>query len=129
MGLETTIANLIGVANSVTSDLQETISHYPWIGNTVEGESLFGDAVSVTALVERGRKIKLERDGRTLFKTGTKITIIGPVTANGSADREEPIDPRDRFVLADGTAGPVVNVTGLDNPTTGKPYMYEVFIG
>lgn len=129
MGLADTVRSLVATANSITSDLQETITVYPWIGVNMDTESIFGDGVSMTAIVERGRSIMLERDGRTLFKKGTKVTIIGPVTANGAANREEPIDPRDRFVLADGTAGPVVDIKGLDDPSTGKPYLYEVFIG
>lgn len=129
MGLADTVRNLVSVANSLTSDLQETITRYPWVGNDTDGEPLYGAGVSHTAIVERGRMMKLERDSKLILKSGTKITIIGPVTANGAADRDEPIDGRDRFVLADGTAGPVMNITGLDDPSTGKPYMYEVFIG
>jgi hypothetical protein len=59
----------------------------------------------------------------------TLITIIGPVTANGAPNRDEPVDPRDKFVLPDGTSGPIVDVNGLLDPSTGRPYLYEVALG
>ena len=62
-------------------------------------------------------------------RTGAKVTILQPITANGTSGRTEPVDPRDKVTLPDGTVGPILDVAGLVNPDTGYPYMFEIWLG
>ena len=59
----------------------------------------------------------------------TKLTFVRPIPDEGTAGRREPIDPRDKITLPDGTAGPIINTGGLVSGGTGKPYMLEVWLG
>ena len=129
MGLAAVIRSGVAVINSVTSDLQVTVVHHAWLSNNDDGESVYDSGVNLSAIVEYGKEQMLKVDGREMLVKGTAITIVGPVTENGGANRREPIDPRDRFVLPDGTSGPIISQKGVADPLTGQQYMYEVFLG
>ncbi len=129
MGLAAVLRNAVATINSVTADLQVTVAHHPWIANNDDGESTYGSPVNIQAIVEYGKEQMVVKEGRELLVKGTAITIIQPVTDNGAANRREPIDPRDRFVLPDGTSGPIISQKGVADPATGDQYLYEVFLG
>ena len=57
------------------------------------------------------------------------VTFLTPLTANGAETRTEPIDPRDKIILPDGTTGPIVNISGPVDPDTGAPFLFEVLLG
>ena len=129
MGLANVLRKGVAIINSVTSDLQVTVQHYAWISNNDDGESVYDNPVNLQAIVEIGKEQMLEVDGREMLVKGTSITVIGPIANNGATNRLEPIDPRDRFVLPDGSSGPILSQKGLADPLTGNPYMWEVFLG
>lgn len=129
MGLASVIRSGVAIINSVTSDLQVTVVHYAWLSNNDDSESVYDTGVNLSAIVEYGKEQLLQTDGRELLVKGTSIMIIGPVTDNGGSNRREPIDPRDRFTLPDGTSGPILSMKGVADPLTGDQYVYEVFLG
>ncbi len=43
--------------------------------------------------------------------------------------RQNPIDPRDKIVLPDGTTGPIVDVSGFVDQSTNLPYFSDVSLG
>jgi len=118
----------VALANKITDPLQVTVQHHPWVSDNTAGEPQFGDPVARRALVERKRRLIRTEERRELIMV-TLVTFIGPVTANGSPNRDEPIDPRDKVVLPDGTTGPILDVQGLLDPLTSRPYLYEVALG
>jgi hypothetical protein len=129
MSLASIVRKGVATANSCTSSLQVSVSHYPWIGYNKAGEDIWaGTAVTLQALSEKKRMLVRGPLSEEL-KEVTVLTIIGPVAANGTAERREPIDPRDKLVLPDNSTGPILDVSGLDDPSTGRPYMYMVTLG
>ena len=128
MGLQTTVASGIATAKSVTASLQDDITIAPWTGNSRTGAPSYGTAVTYPALVEWKQKMLKDRSGRDVV-TQTKVTILQPITANGTSGRTEPVDPRDKVTLPDGTVGPILDVRGLMNPDTNAAFMWEVWLG
>jgi len=120
----------VAVADSVTATLQAPVEHHAWISEDRRGEPTFAPLIIRQAIVERKQRLIRAADGRVIA-VNTKLTFPRPIEANGAADRREPIDPRDKFVLPDGTTGPVLNVEGIVDPDTltGAGYMVEVWLG
>jgi hypothetical protein len=120
----------VAVADSVNATLQAPVEHHAWISENRKGEPEFAALIVRQAIVERKQRLIRAADGRVI-SVNTKLTFPRLIEANGAADRREPIDPRDKFVLPDGTTGPVLNVEGIVDPDTltGAPYLFEVWLG
>lgn len=130
MGLDDTVRSAVAVANSVTRDLQEEVLHYPWIYQTQLGENKYDpqSPISRKGIVQQFiREIRMA-DGR-FMSVKAKITFLEDIPANGAEGRVEPIDNRDKIVLADGTTGPIVEVKGLRDPGRANAFLLEVFLG
>lgn len=128
MGLADIVRSGIATANSLTADLQDEVLHEPWIGNDKFGKPLYGNGVMRPALVERKSANRYGANGQVIAQNA-QVTFIYPMSPNGAPMRQEPVDPRDRITLPDGWTGPIVNVEGLVDPSTGLPYMYQVSLG
>ena len=129
MGFESLIRAGIKTADTLTKSLQVTVQHYPYTGVGHNAKLQYGTAVSRKALVEKGNKYLRTVNGKEITRS-VMITLLGPVASNGATGRTEPIDPRDKFVLPDGTTGPVVDVTMmLIDPASSVPYLYQVSLG
>jgi hypothetical protein len=89
---------------------------------------VYAPAITVQALVEQKQRLRTLQGGQTIM-TRFKLTILTVLDPQGTSNRTEPIDTRDKFVLVDGSTGPIVDVEGLIDPATGSPYMYEVWLG
>ena len=118
----------IATANSVTATLQATVQHYAWISDDGFGTNSYAAAVPRQAIVEEKQRLIRQGDGQYMLSRA-KVTFIFPIPANGAAKRQEPIDPRDKIVLPDGTTGPIIDIEGVVDPDTGKPYISEVWLG
>jgi hypothetical protein len=128
MDLSGLVRGAAAIARSVTDSLQVTITHEAWIGNDAYGAPLFATAVARAALSEQKQVLRRTANGENVLSR-TKLTFLDPISGNGADGRREPFDPRDRITLPDGTTGPILDVSGLADPTTSYPYMYEVYLG
>jgi len=128
MNLADILRNSIALANTITSDLQTTVAHSAWIGQDRNGKPLYDTAVNRAAIVEYKTELRRIPSGEEIAQTAT-ITIVGPIDDNGAADRREPVDPRDKFVLPNGFSGPILDVSGVIDPSTGRPYTITVTLG
>jgi hypothetical protein len=120
-GFADLVRDLVAVADDLTSTLQEDVSHYAFANATTNDYNEIDYGTSPTlrkALVERGVTLRKSVEGDITSIKATKITFLRPVA----------VDPKDKFVLADGTTGRPVNLKGLDNPDIRQPYLVEVFI-
>jgi hypothetical protein len=127
MGLASIIANGIAKADRITADLQPNVLHEAWTGQDEFGTATYAAGVNRAAIVEKKTKLVTNNAGIEV-KAETLISIIRPVLANGAAGRQEPIDPRDRFTLPDGSTGPVMAIEGLIDRTTGAPFYSQVWL-
>jgi hypothetical protein len=132
MALNDTIAKVVGIANKVTKDLQGAISHYPWIAQnafgSVQSQSPFGQPIIRNGIIQQQGRWRQIANGNMVF-TYAHIVFLEPFAHIEAPNRKNPIDPRDRLVLPDGTTGPIVDIDGLFNPGTKSPYFCEVWLG
>lgn len=135
MALDATVRSVVKVAYGVTKSLQETVQHYAWTSQdgfgapnnpaTPEG---YAAAVPLKAIVVQKLQLKHMGDGRQVAVKAT-LTFLQVIAPNGAAGRDEPIDPRDKLVLADGTTGPILRAEGMRDPGKGRPFLLEVWLG
>lgn len=128
MGFANLIRNGVALASSLTSDLQATVTHRAWMGETGDGEDSFANPVSYKAIVDPSRRQKFTSSG-VLVNVLATITFLDPVTRNGAANRQEPIDPRDVITLPDGTTAPIVDVNGFWDAGQSRPFLNVVTLG
>jgi hypothetical protein len=119
----------IGLADTFTKGVQAAISLEQWTGQSAFGDPTYATAVSVLAIIDMTRKDKRRADG-TLQAVVATLTILVPVADNGATGRLEPIDPRDRITLPDGTTGPILGApNAVLDPSTNRTLFIEVMIG
>lgn len=128
MALNDIIRKGVATAKSVTASLQADVTIEAWTGNDGVGGSTFASAVTLPALVERKQRMVRNSSGEQVLSTHS-VLFIGPVTDNGADGRQEPIDPRDRITLPDGTTGKIVGVETVVDPATGAGYYQQVWMG
>lgn len=128
MGAASSVRSGLRTADRQTADLQVAVTHLAWVGQTGMGGPIFASGVSVQALVEYTTSRVKQADGQDVISTAT-VSILRPLAANGGTGRQEPVDPRDTFIMPDGRVVQVLAVDGLIDPSTGKPYMSVVKVG
>lgn len=128
MALNDIIRKGVATAKSVTKSLQADVTLEAWTGNDGVGGSTFASAVTFPALVERKQKMIRTSTGEQALSTHS-VLFIGPVDDNGADGRQEPIDPRDKITLPDGTTGKIVGVETVVDPATGAGYYQQVWMG
>jgi hypothetical protein len=128
MGLQDLIRSGVATANGITEELQVAVTHEPWVGKDQYGGPVFGTPVSRQALVEMKQRLRRSYTGQEVMQMAA-VTFLVPVEPNGAAGRREPIDPRDRITLPDGTTGPILDAAGLADPDTANPYFQVVALG
>jgi len=128
--LNDVIRDAIALAATITTDIQEPVEHWPWVGLDADERPKYADApVVLGAFVEREPGV-INMPSGEVIEYSHHIAFMGPVAAHGADGRKEPIDPRDKFVLADGTSSPVVRVKpALWDVTTHAGYAFEVWLG
>lgn len=127
-GLADVVRAGVAVAHQVTASLQVDVSLARWTGQDSMGAVTYVAAADYLALVEYKVRLHTTASGK-IVQTRAKVTFLVVIPPHGAVGRTEPIDSRDRIVLPDGTTGPIVDVAGLVNPSTERPYMLEVYLG
>jgi len=133
MGLDTVLRKGVATLDKVTKSLQVQIQHYAWLGQDTFGEGKFSPPFACMAIMEPMHKMVNFADGRNVFIVA-KLIILQIVPSNGadlspSDARMEPIDRRDKIILADGFSGPIVDIKSVTDPKTDLPYHHEILIG
>lgn len=125
MPLDKVFRSVVKVADKVFKSVQEEVIHQTWVGSDGYGNDYPMVPVTRMALVEQKLQSVRLQDG-SFVQSKAKLTFLAPVAANGAVGRVEPIDPNDRFVMADGTVGESIpNVQGLRK---GTPFLLEVWV-
>ena len=126
MSLANVVRSGVRVANKLTASLQVPIQHSAWIGQDDYSKALYSPVASIRqAIVEMGPVAVRTTRGEIVFAKA-KVTIIGPIPDNGASGRSEPIDPRDKIILPDGSVGDILEMSAPIDPATMRPYYYEV---
>lgn len=128
MALDDIIRSGVTLADSLTTPLQSSITLQRWIGQDAFGKPTYATSEIISCIIEHRLRLKTLSDGRQL-QARAVITIPRPLSANGASGRREPIDLRDKITLADGTTGRIVDVEGVLDPDTQRPYAIEIWLG
>lgn len=118
MSLADTVRKAVALANSITADLQDTVTHRVFTGIDEYGAPSYASPKTYTALVERKLRMVRLTNGRTEQSRAT-ITFLRPTA----------IDTRDRLTLSDGTTGQILETEGLMDPSTDATFMTVVHLG
>lgn len=130
MGLDALVRKGVALANRTTASLQVTVTHEAWTGQDGYAAPAFAHGpISRQAIVEEGARPRRSSTGDVVM-TRAKVTFVGPIAPDGSPNRNEPIDQRDRITLPSGFSGPIVDMEGIPaDPATGSPYLFSVWLG
>lgn len=118
----------VALANTLTASLQDSVTYEPWIASDGFGQHVYGSPQQIPAIIERQSKMIIDLAGQEI-RAEHVINILRPIPANGAAGRDEPIDARDRFTLADGSTGIIAAVETLVDPAISAGYYHIVSIG
>jgi hypothetical protein len=122
MGLLDIVRSGVAIANTLTVDLQAIVireAAFLPLTQDVRGEPNRAAGVNVPALVEmKQRMVKLATG--EIIASRAKVTFLDPAIV---------IHVKDRLTLPDGSQGPILEVEGLVDRSTGKSILSEVFIG
>lgn len=129
MSLAGVVRGAVRLARRVTKSVQAKVTHEAWTGQDATTKPTFAPGVPLQAIVEQGPLPFRNALGETIVVRAV-LHILEPVEANGAAQREEPIDPRDRITLPNGVVGAPIRGTAtigdLVDPVTGAPYFHTV---
>ncbi len=134
MALDSLVRGGVKVIRGVVKSLEEDVQHHAWVSQdgfgapSGPGPDGYAFPVPLRALVEQKLQLRQLGDGR-LVKVKAKLTFLKVIVPNGASGRDEPIDPRDKLVLADGTTGPILDVQGMMDPGKGRPFFLELWFG
>jgi hypothetical protein len=122
------IRGAVAQAAVLTAALRVEVGHIAWTGQDAFGTASYAAPVARLALVDQTQQTRTSSSGETVL-TSASLVFLEPIEANGAPGRQEPVDPRDQFVLPDGTTAEVVGTDGLVDPATGAPYQQTVWLG
>jgi len=129
MSLMSTVQKGIARASKLTASFQGTVLMKPWIGESGKGVIQYDTPVSIQALFQPKVKQYSTPDGKIIQVVGI-LTVLDPITPNGASKRQEPVDPRDLFVLPSGEFSPIVDADqALYNPETEAPILNMITLG
>lgn len=121
----------IDIANSLTSGVQSICILEQFIGSGPSGDFTYASPVEVSAVVDYTNKVSI-RGGQivTVSATVTVLERIEPNLTVTDPPRKNPIDPRDKLTLPDGSTGSIISVPGaVNNPKTGTGFIQVLEIG
>lgn len=128
MGVLDILRNGIALADSLTADLQDTVTHEAWTGQDFNGKPTYAVGITRAAIVERKQRLIKGIDGREVMSTHY-VGFIRPISPNGAAGRQEPVDPRDRITLSNGSTGPIVSLDGFMDRAFDRPMYTQIYLG
>lgn len=121
------VANLSKIVDS----FKGTTQFSAWIGDNGAGDDEYASAVPIRAIISL-KKEQRYTESSGLVMTHATLTITDPMadtTPNTGKVRAQPVDPRDKFVLPDGSTSPIVEGGGTLDPATSRGFTGRVVLG
>src|SRR5688572_2089446 len=121
----------VSIINSLTLGARSTCILEQFIGSGPSGDLSYAAPVDIRGVVDYTNKVYIRN--AQIVSISAILTVTEPVPFNLTVTdppRKNPIDPRDRITLPDGTAGPIISTPGaVNNPNTGTGFIQVVEIG
>lgn len=128
MALNDIIAAGVRIAHNITKSVQPNVSWRAWTGSDGYGAETYAAVVLLPAIVERQQRRIVTKSGQERVSQH-HLVFLQAIPENNAAGRQQPIDERDELTLADGTIGPILEVGSIVNPSTGRGFLTEVWLG
>lgn len=117
----------VAIANSVTKDIQATVSYKRMTSKDYMGKPSYGTPVSLRAIVEQ--KQQQIRTGTGVLNVARSSVLFLDINALMTATSGNGIDDEDVITLPDGTTGPILAYDGFVDAGTGKLLATQVYLG
>ncbi len=131
-GLDAIIRSGVEAWNAATATAQGVVTFEAFVGpsDALGDDGAYADPIPLRCHILRDPASDPTSTGDAQ-KTLATLGFLSPIPPNGSPHRQsEPIDPRDRFTLPDGSSGPITEIAGgYVDPATGVPYLTQVTLG
>lgn len=117
----------MALADKITKPLQSTVSYERYISSDGSGSQSFASPVQLHAIVDwKQRQLRTADGSLTVSRASILLLSITEVFAatNGAGVGDD-----DRWTLADGTTGPVIDMGGFIDAGTSHPLATEVYLG
>ncbi len=131
MALADILRGTIAIASKTVDSFKGSCQFYAWIGTNGAGDDVFAPVVPVRAIISLKKQQRYTPTSGLVMTLAT-LTITDPMAdtqPNTGHVREQPVDPRDKFVLPDGGTAPIVDAGGTLDPKTGRGFTGKVVLG
>lgn len=127
MGLLEVLRSGVAIANKITRPLQPVVQYERYLGADGTGAQTWASAVPLHAIEDWvGVQVRTKDGSLTVSRASILLLDITEVT---NATAGNGIDDNDRFTLADGTTGPIVDLRGFVDAGTSHPIATTVLLG
>jgi hypothetical protein len=132
MSLLDVLQGAVAIADNVTKDLQPIVDYHRFVSADYRGESVYdpplgGLGVGLHAIVDwKQKQVRTPTGELTVTRASITLLNIDEVVAATGGDG---IGDQDVFILPDGTTGPILDMGGFIDASTGHPIATEVFLG
>jgi hypothetical protein len=116
MGLYELVTNGVALANTLTADLQVSVTHEPYASSDGYGAFTYGTAVSRKVIAQKKAKQVINQTGQ-LVTSDSQILLLSNVA----------VDARDRFTLPDGKQPPILAISGIWDKNSNVYYVEVAF--
>jgi len=123
------IRDVVANVNELTATFQCSVEHWAWQGLLDDDSPDFGSAPIVRQAIVEASPSNMGAASGDVVDYRHHIVFLTPIEPHGASGRTEPIDARDKFVLPDGSSGPIVRINGPVDETTRGRYVTEVWLG
>ncbi len=127
MGLLDVLRSGVAIANKITRPLQPTVTYERYLGSDGTGAQTWASPVQLHAIEDWvGVQVRTKDGNLTVSRASILLLDITEVV---NATSGNGIDESDRFTLADGSSGPIVDLRGFVDALSSHPIATTVLLG
>lgn len=119
---------IAGVVDPVTKSAQSNVQYFRWISD-LDGMGTPGYAAKKILKAAIDWKQVQVRTPQGTDTTSRASLIFTNTAALMAATAGKGIGDKDKFILPDGTTGPILDLGGFIDPGTSIPFATEVYLG
>lgn len=131
MALADILRKQVAGLSKIVESFKGDVAFYAWVGQDGAGTDQFAAVVPIRAIISMKKEQRHTASGALILThaTLTVLDTINDTTPNANQQREQPVDPRDKFILPDGSTAPVVESGGPMDPATSRGFINKVVLG
>lgn len=131
MALADVLRKQVANLSKIVDSFKGNVSFYAWIGQNGAGTDEYAAVVTVRAVISMKKEQRYTASSGLVMTHATLTVLdgIADTTANTGQVREQPVDPRDKFILPDGSTAPVVDSGGPMDPSTSRGFINKITLG